>query len=478
MTSLIFPTPISRALLRPISTLTALVSLVALTTLAPANLLAQVVDESESPLAAADSLELAAELQDSINISQLPRHPVDSLLSDWYSRPLVTINDFVPDTVALADAVIGGVPDSVYVERLQSMMSPIPMTYNDQVRRFIELYVVRRRDLVQRMLSLANYYFPIFDQALEAHGMPLELRYLPIIESALNPTALSRVGATGLWQFMYYTGKRYGLEVTSYVDDRRDPAKATEAACLFLRDLYGIYGDWHLAIAAYNCGPGNVNRAIARSGGKKTFWEIYYNLPRETRGYVPAFIAAAYAMNYAAQHKIFPSDDALAIQPTDTVVVYQPLHFNQVTSVLGVPVDVIRSLNPQFKHDVVPATEDKVYPLVLPVDASFSFAAHEDTVYARDRMTYFPDNKIVPISEVKGRVVYAGVTPKGMVKLVYTVKNGDVPGAICKRFGVRLADLNYWNNIRKNMIRVGQKLVIYVPKNKADKYAGMAKVVK
>ena len=346
--------------MRPISTLTALVSLVALTTLAPANLLAQVVDESESPLAAADSLELAAELQDSINISQLPRHPVDSLLSDWYSRPLVTINDFVPDTVALADAVIGGVPDSVYVERLQSMMSPIPMTYNDQVRRFIELYVVRRRDLVQRMLSLANYYFPIFDQALEAHGMPLELRYLPIIESALNPTALSRVGATGLWQFMYYTGKRYGLEVTSYVDDRRDPAKATEAACLFLRDLYGIYGDWHLAIAAYNCGPGNVNRAIARSGGKKTFWEIYYNLPLETRGYVPAFIAAAYAMNYAAQHKIFPSDDAPAIQPTDTVVVYQPLHFNQVTSVLGVPVDVIRSLNPQFKHDVVPATEDKV----------------------------------------------------------------------------------------------------------------------
>lgn len=410
---------------------------------------------------------------DSVMQEGLPRYEVDSLISAWYSKRSPVINDFVPDSLASADPVIAGVPDDVFIDRLQAMMSPIPMVYNDQVRKFIELYVVRRRDLVQRMLSLKEYYFPIFESVLEEHGMPQELKYMSVIESALNPNALSRVGASGLWQFMLYTGKRYGLEVTSYVDERRDPVKASEAAAVFLQDLYDMYGDWHLAIAAYNCGPGNVNRAIARSGGQKDFWKIYYNLPRETRGYVPAFIAAAYAMTYASEHHIYAGETG--VPPTsDTVMVYQPLHFNQVTSVIGVPTETIRQLNPQYKHDVVPAQDGKTYSLALPVDATFSFAAYEDSIYARDRKTYFPDNRIAKISEAKG-YAYAGRTPDGKVKLIYTVKKGDVPGGIARKFGVRVADLNYWNNIRRNMIRDGQKLVIYVPKNKADKYTGMAK---
>ena len=409
---------------------------------------------------------------DSVVQEGLPRYEVDSLISAWFSKRAPVINDFVPDTLASADPVIAGVPDDVFIDRLQAMMSPIPMVYNDQVRKFIELYVVRRRDLVQRMLSLKEYYFPIFESVLEEHGMPQELKYMSVIESALNPNALSRVGASGLWQFMLYTGKRYGLEVTSYVDERRDPVKASEAAAVFLQDLYDMYGDWHLAIAAYNCGPGNVNRAIARSGGQKDFWKIYYNLPRETRGYVPAFIAAAYAMTYASEHHIYAGETG--VPPTsDTVMVYQPLHFNQVASVIGVPTETIRQLNPQYKHDVVPAQDGKTYSLALPVDATFSFAAYEDSIYARDRKTYFPDNRIAKISEAKG-YAYAGRTPDGKVKLIYTVKKGDVPGGIARKFGVRVADLNYWNNIRRNMIRDGQKLVIYVPKNKADRYTGMA----
>ena len=402
---------------------------------------------------------------------------VDSLITAWYATAIPTVNDFVPDSVALADSIIAGIPDSIFIERLQSMMSPIPMVYNEQVRRFIELYVVKRRYLVQRMLGLSKYYFPLFEQTLEAHNMPLELKFLPVIESALNPNALSRAGASGLWQFMYYTGKRYGLDVTSYVDERRDPAKATEAAALFLHDLYVMYGDWHLAIAAYNCGPGNVNRAIARSGGQKSFWKIYYNLPRETRGYVPAFIAAAYAMTYASEHQIYASEIDV-LPATDTVQIYQPLNFMQVSSVIGTQTELLRKLNPQYKHDVVPAQDGKFYALALPVETTFAFAANEDSIYARNRKTYFPDNKVVPISESKSGGKYYGATPAGKAKLIYTVKQGDVPGSISHKFGVRLADLSYWNGLRRNIIRVGQKLVIYVPKNNASKYTGIATLAK
>ncbi len=397
---------------------------------------------------------------------------VDSLISAWYSQRVETVNDFVPDTVAFADSLVSGLPDSVFVERLQAMASPIPMTYNAQVKRFIELYVVKRRDQVQRMLGQSKYYFPIFEEVLDAHDMPLELKYLPIIESALNTRARSRVGAMGLWQFMYYTGKRYGLEVTSFVDDRCNPRKASVAAALFLKDLYGMFGDWLLAIAAYNCGPGNVNKAIARSGGERDFWKIYYHLPRETRGYVPAFIAAAYTMTYASEHQLYAAYSSLPIQ-ADTIMVTKPLHLEQVSSTLGLPIDMLRELNPQYRHDVIPAQAGKNYELNLPVEVSFAFAAQEDSVYAYNREKYFPDNKVVPVSEAKAGVY----VPANSAKLIYTVRQGDVPGSIAQRFGVSLSNLKYWNNIHRNIIRIGQKLVIYVPKSKVDKYRGMARVV-
>ena len=401
---------------------------------------------------------------------------LDSLLGQWYnSRSALTVvtNDLVPDTLAVADSLITGIPDSIFVERLQALQSPIPMTFNAQVKRFIELYVVNRREQVQRMLGMSQYYFPLFEEVLDANDMPLELKFLPIRESALNPRALSRVGASGLWQFMYYTGKRYQLEVTSFVDERRDPYKASQAAAKFLKELYLIYDDWYLAIAAYNCGPGNVNRAIARSGGQRNFWKIYYHLPRETRGYVPAFIAAAYAMSYASEHQIHPTQSLLPLT-ADTVMVVQPLHLEQVSKVLNLNIDVIRELNPQYRRDIIPALEKgKSYPLRLPVEMTLSFAQQEDSVYAYNRAKYFPDNKIVPVSEA----TYGGYTPANSAHLVYIVKEGDVPGSIAKKFGVRASDLNYWNGVRRNIIRVGQKLHIYVPKSKASKYEGMAKRV-
>ena len=411
---------------------------------------------------------------DSVSFSdEIAGSTVDSLISAWYSSRTIVSNDLVPDSLSITDSIISGVPDSIYVERLSAMMSPIPMTYNTQVKKFIELYIVKRRDQVQKMLGLSKYYFPIFEEILDANDMPLELKFLPIIESALNPRALSRVGASGLWQFMYYTGKRYDLSVTSYVDERRDPIKATKAAALFLRELYNIYGDWHLAIAAYNCGPGNVNRAIARSGGQRDFWKIYYHLPRETRGYVPAFIAASYAMTYAAEHNLQATSSILPIA-SDTVMIHQPLHFDQVVNKLNLPIELIRDLNPQYRHDVVPATAPKSYPLALPVEMSFAFASQEDSIYAFNSKKYFPDNKIVPVSEA----TYGHYTPANSAKLIYTVKEGDVPGSIAGKFNVRLSDLKYWNGIRRNIIRIGQKLVIYVPKSKVDRYKHLAKVAK
>lgn len=437
---------------------------------AKANDLQQELEEQLEEELAADTIDVAAdapllEIEGSAH--------VDSLISAWYSQRLEAVNDFMPDSVQVADSIIMGTPDSVFVARLQAIPTPIPMTYNEQVKRFIELYIVKRRDQVQKMLGLAQYYFPMFEEVLDANQMPLELKFLPIIESALNTRARSRVGAMGLWQFMYYTGKRYGLNVNSFVDDRCNPRKATEAAARFLKDLYSIYGDWHLAIAAYNCGPGNVNRAIARSGGARDFWKIYYNLPRETRGYVPAFIAAAYAMTYAQDHQLYPLHTQLPTA-SDTIMVTRPLHFEQVSQMLHIPVEMLRDLNPQYRYDVVPAQAPINYEINLPVELSFTFAANEDTIYAFNRSKYFPDNKVVPVSEA----VAGAYVPANSAKLIYTVKSGDVPGGIANRFGVSLSNLKYWNGMRRNIIRVGQKLTIYVPKSKVDRYSHMARVVK
>ena len=249
------------------------------------------------------------------------------------------------------------------------------------------MYSVRRREQVAYMLTLGDYYFPLFEEMLDRHGLPLELKYLPVIESALNPVAVSRMGATGLWQFMLKTGQGYGLEVNSLVDERRDPYKSTEAAVRYLKDLYSIYGDWNLVIAAYNCGPGNVNKAIARSGGKQDYWEIYYRLPRETRGYVPAFIAANYIMNYYAEHNICPMKPN-DFQALDTVHVNQEIHFGQIAEILDIPVNELQRLNPQFKRDIVPGNY-KPYALVLPTKKMIAFIDKKDEILNCRRSAYF-----------------------------------------------------------------------------------------
>ncbi len=393
---------------------------------------------------------------------------LDSLVNVWYVQ--VSATNLVVDSIPVDSLLVTtDLPDSVYIQRLEAMVSPFEFSYNDKVKSYIRLYTQKRREQVEVMLGLAEYYFPLFEAELDARGMPLELKYLPVIESALNPLALSRVGASGLWQFMYYTGKRYGLQVDSYTDDRRDPIKATQAAVSHLSDLYDIYGDWKLVIAAYNCGAGNVNRAIRRSGGKRDFWEIYYRLPRETRGYVPAFIAAAYTMTYYKEHDFRPRPIELPVA-TDTVMINQPLHFRQVADVLNIPVETIRALNPQYRLDIVPA-KTKSYPLRLAFDQSTVFASLEDSVFSFQREKYFPDNQLV----VKpGLTQYPTAVPAGKEKVYYTVKSGDAIGLIAEWFDVYTSDLRYWNHISRNLIKVGQKLVIYVPKGKVSHYQNIA----
>ena len=266
-----------------------------------------------------------------------------------------------------------------YIERLRRMPTIMEMGYNDIVQRFIDRYMGRLRHSVSYMLGTANFYVPIFEEALEAYQVPLELKYLPVIESALNPKAVSRVGATGLWQFMLGTGKMYGLEVNSLVDERRDPVRASYAAARYLRDLYRIFGDWNLVIAAYNCGPGNINKAIRRSGGFKDYWQLYPYLPAETRGYVPAFIAANYAMTYYCEHNICPMTTKLPLQ-TDTIVVDRDVHLEQIAAVLDLDIEMLRSLNPQYRRDIVPGTSKK-YAIRLPMADTGRFIDMQDSIY-------------------------------------------------------------------------------------------------
>lgn len=387
---------------------------------------------------------------------------LDSLVNQWYINK--SANSLVLDSIETLDAV-GQLPDSVYIQRIAAINSPMPYAYNSIVRSHIELYTVRRRELVQNMLGLSEYYFPMFEQELDARQMPLELKYLPIIESALNPRAYSRAGAAGLWQFMYYTGKQYGLTIDSYVDERRDPHKSTVAAIDFLNDLYTIYKDWFLVIAAYNCGPGNVNKAIRRSGGHRDFWKIYYHLPRETRGYVPAFIAATYTFMYAKEHNLYARPNELPVV-TDTININQPLHFKQIAEKLNVDIDYLRSLNPQYRKDLIPAGAD--YSLRLAINDASDFAAIEDSIYAYKRESFFINGQ----TTVKPQyTAYSPDTPKDKATVYYTVKSGDAIGLIADWYDVRTADLRYWNNIRQNLIRSGQKLRVYVPKDKTEYYS-------
>ncbi|RPH32217.1 MAG: LysM peptidoglycan-binding domain-containing protein [Bacteroidales bacterium] len=393
-----------------------------------------------------------------ISLSMDFNNNLDSLLNLWYVQQSVDSNNLIVGIEIDSTLPIINLPDSVYIKRLARINSAIDLPYNSIVRSYISMYTHNKKDLVGVMMGLSDYYFPIFEEILDIYQLPQEFRFLPIIESALNPRAVSRVGATGLWQFMYGTGRMYKLTINSYVDERRDPIASTHAAARFIKDLYSIYKDWTLVIAAYNCGPGNVNKAIRRAGGKKNYWDIYYYLPRETRGYVPAFIAANYAYYYHKEHNIKPQ--AINVPLTsDTLMVNKLLHLQQVSEVLGIPINLIRDLNPQFKLDIIPARE-RAFALKLPVDAVGSFIDKEKEIFAYKDSVFF--NRKNSINPIKYTSSYQYDVPAGSVKYDYRVQSGDVLGTIAERFGVTASQLRSWNNIYGNMIRVNQKLAIYV----------------
>ena len=368
---------------------------------------------------------------------------LDSMMRQWCVRTYLAYDSASCESTG-EDVLFD---DDVYIRRLQNMPNVIEMPYNSVVRKFIDQYTGRLRRSVALMLGASNFYIPIFEEALEAYQLPLELKYLPMVESALNPSATSRVGAAGLWQFMITTGKRYDLEVTSLIDERRDPIKSSYAAAQMLKSLYGIFGDWTLVIAAYNCGPGNVNKAIKRAGGERDYWKIYPYLPSETRGYVPAFIAANYVMNYYCEHNICPASTQLPMG-TDTLVVTRDVYFEQISEVCNMPVEELKALNPQYRTSKIPGSA-KPCVLRMPLQAINSFIESGDSVYTL-RLSEFSKNRaVVNVSEV--------VSASKGVKTV-KVRNGDTLGAIAKRNGTTVEKLKRLNNLKGTMIHVGQKL--------------------
>ena len=352
----------------------------------------------------------------------------------------------------------------VYKERLSKLPTIIEMPYNEVVQQFIDRYSGRLRRTVSVMLGSANFYMPIFEQALDAYGLPLELKYLPIIESALNPKAVSRVGATGLWQFMLTTGKQYGLDVNSLVDERRDPVKASYAAAHYLHDLYRIFGDWSLVIASYNCGPENVNKAIHRAGGVKDYWKIYPYLPRETRGYVPAFIAANYIMNYYCEHNICPMIASLPAK-TDTILVDHDVHFDQIAGVIGVSTKEIESLNPQYRRNIINGNTKPSVLRLQPKDV-IAFIDNQDSIFAyradellTKRNTVAVEENYVSSSSSKKRSSRRSRKGRRGRGSSATIRQGDTLSAIAKRNGTTVAKLKRLNpGIKGTSIRAGKKI--------------------
>lgn len=365
-----------------------------------------------------------------------------------------------------------GTPDHIKgnAEEYKSLLSRLPteieMPYNSIVGNYIDMYLVKRRDLVADMLALHNYYGKIFVEELIREKLPLELQYLPVIESAINPNAVSRAGAAGLWQFMPATAMGLGLEVNSLVDQRRDPRLASRYAARYLKQLHDIYGDWSLAIAAYNCGPGNVNKALRRAGGgKKDYWEIYEYLLPETRGYVPAFIAANYVMNYYDRYGIRPT---LVKQQlvTDTVGVSQRVHFNQIAEVLNIPIDEIRLLNPQFSKDIIPG-DNHTYSLVLPSQQCLSYIisekailSHDSDLYARRTSVEPGEALVMESTNAENNAEISQEITEKMVKQVHTVGRGENLRDIARRYGVSATDIKRWNHLRRGKVKEGDQLVI------------------
>lgn len=377
---------------------------------------------------------------------------VHKMQQNWYLRNYADI-DRAADSRVSAEMP----SDEVIIERLGSLPTVIELPYNSVVRNYITMYVDRKKQLVENMLGMSLYYMPIFEQALDRNGLPLELKYLPVIESALNPDAVSKAGATGLWQFMLPTATGEGLEVSSLVDQRRDPYASSEAAACYLKKLYDIFGNWSLAIAAYNCGPGNVNKAIRRAGGgTKDFWQIYPYLPTETRGYVPAFIAANYAMNFYDKHNISP---ALARKPivTDTIHVKRRVHFEQIRDVLDIPMEELQTFNPQYRTGLIPG-DIRPYTLVLPSLQVYAYLANEDSIVNHNAERYGRRDVVEPAPDGSG-VDSKGAYVEELVVKYHTVARGQTLAKIARMYGVTAASIRKTNKIGKK-VRRGQKLRI------------------
>ena len=398
---------------------------------------------------------------DTLRITQTPAE-IDSLVEVWmtYNQALGEKKHLSSYVEAAKKASTQPI-DTLYKQRIHDMASPMHLPYNSIVRSYIDQYVNNRWSGFGKVLGLTKYYFPIIEEELMAAGLPLELRYLPIIESNLSARAVSRAGAAGLWQFMPSTGKGYNMEINSLVDERCDIIKSTRAACKLLAQLYKTYGDWALAIAAYNCGPGSVNKAIAAVGGKcKTYWDIYEYLPTETRGYVPKFIAAAYAYTYHEVHNITPAATPMSVV-CDTVTVRRIMHLEQVASTLNIPMETLRELNPQYKLDIIPATT-KPYALRLPLRYVSQYVEKQQEIHSKDSL-YLKDY-INPANIEKKRaeaVVKIGFT--------YVVKSGDNLSVIAHRLNTTVKDIKKWNKLTSDAIRPGQKLRIEKPKPKGYK---------
>lgn len=370
---------------------------------------------------------------------------------ELYSSGLFdTINRTIAN-LAYEEVIYEELPTDTLKARLERLnqKTPFNIEYNPSLESVIKMFLKNRRKHMTRLMAMSEFYFPMFEQSLDNHNIPLEIKYLAIVESALNPRAKSRVGATGLWQFMFPTGKMFGLDVSSYVDERSDPVKSTEAACKYLARLYDIFGDWDLALAAYNSGPGNVSKAIRRSGGYKNYWNLRPYLPRETAGYVPSFLATLYIFEYAKEHGFTPNAPEKAYFETDTVHIKKMITFDQISELVNVDVEEIQFFNPSYKLDIIPYIENENYFLRLPKDAIGRFVSNEDTIYAHVGAELAKGEKPLPqLQEMDSQIRYR-------------VKSGDYLGKIANQFGVRISDIKRWNGLRNNNISIGQRLTIH-----------------
>lgn len=398
--------------------------------------------------------EFEREERSEMYLDAVPGSNSDSLLALWYAQRALK---GIPDRTEEVDqaSYSTDIPDDIIIENIRRMNSAVQIPYNQIVKNHIIFYTQKIPNKSATILGLCSYYMPLFEEVFDSYDLPKELCCLAIIESALNPFAVSRAKAKGPWQFMLTTAKIYGLEVNSYVDERFDPEKSAHAAARYLRDAYAIFGDWALAISSYNCGSGNVNKAIRKAGGSKNFWDIYEYLPRETRGYMPAFVGALYLTHYYKNYNIVP--EKISLPPhVDTFRIHKNLHFEQIADNMDISVEELRVLNPQYIQDIIPASNEG-YILKLPYNYTLPFVDKEKEIYAYKDSIYF--NPIL-YSKYK-ELTTGGASSLGQQKLVHKVKKGQTLGSIARRYGVTVAQLKKWNNLKSNNVRIGQNLAIY-----------------